>query len=195
VTSDNDKTGLDLKLEFVERRQSVRTPVSPLGEIAGSANLLEPLVFSTEGCEPSEQFSAWQQHMAPLLDLRLPDGIRPGEGFLANQAVWDLGGMLLIQQTAPAFSYERPKEKVRFSSIDHWQISFLRSGHSWTGVDGRVAENEPGMIDVRSAIHFGGGPLRRNLCPLSFLSTSLPAVAACRKPAIMSLWAVIAPNC
>jgi len=170
VTSDNDKTGLDIKLEFVERRQSVRTPVSPLGEVAGSANLLEPLIFSTEGCEPSEQFSAWQQHMALLLDLRLPDGIRPGEGFLASQAVWDLGGMLLIQQTAPAFSYERPKEKVRFSSIDHWQISFLRSGHSWTGVDGRVAENEPGMIDVRSL----GYPFRGRAIASESVSLIIP---------------------
>ena len=150
MTADSDKTGQDLRSEFVERRQSVRVPVSPLGEIVGGSNLLEPLIFTTEYYEPSQQFAAWQQHMQPLLDIRLPDGVRPSDGFIASQTVWNLGGMLLVQQTAPAFSYERPKEKVRFSPIDHWQIGFLRSGHSWTGVDGRVAESEPGMIDVRS---------------------------------------------
>ena len=170
MTSDNDKTAQDFELEFVERRQSVRVPVSPLGEIAGGSNLLEPLIFTTECYEPSEQFAAWQQHMLPLLDMRLPDGVHASDGFLASQTVWNLGGMLLIQQSAPAFSYERPKEKVRFSTIDYWQIGFLRSGHSWTGVDGRVAENEPGMIDVRSL----GYPFRGRAIASESVSLIIP---------------------
>ena len=170
MTSDNDKTAQDFELEFVERRQSVRVPVSPLGEIAGGSNRLEPLVFTTECYEPSEQFAAWQQHMLPLLDMRLPDGVHASDGFLASQTVWNLGGMLLIQQSAPAFSYEQPKEKVRFSTIDHWQIGFLRSGHSWTGVDGRVAENEPGMIDVRSL----GYPFRGRAIASESVSLIIP---------------------
>ena len=108
MTADSDKTGQDLRSEFVERRQSVRVPVSPLGEIVGGSNLLEPLIFTTEYYEPSQQFAALQQHMQPLLDIRLPDGVRPSDGFIASQTVWNLGGMLLVEQTAPAFSYERP---------------------------------------------------------------------------------------
>jgi len=92
VPSDSDKTGQDFKSEFVERRQSVRTPVSPLGEALGGTGVLKPLVFTTQDFEPSEQFFAWQQHMLPLLDLRLPDGISPSDGFPASQTVWDLGG-------------------------------------------------------------------------------------------------------
>jgi len=88
--------------------------------------------------------------MSALLETRLPDKIDPEDGFVVRQAVWDLGGMLFMQQTAPAYRYERSPDKVRFSPIDHWQITFLRSGRSWTGVDGRVAQNEPGMLEIRS---------------------------------------------
>jgi AraC-like DNA-binding protein len=48
-------------------------------------------------------------------------------------------------------------QKIRFSPIDHWRIAFLRSGRTWTEVDGHVAQNEPGMMEVRSL----GRPFRR----------------------------------
>lgn len=150
MTSPSDKATSDLKPEFVERRQSPRVPLARLGEEARSTNILAPLVFTTEQLDPSAQFSAWQQHMAPLYDVRLPEGVRDRDGFAVSQKVWNLRGMLLIEQSAPPFSYERTAEKVRFSPIDHWQVSFLRDGRSWTSVDGRVAENEPGMINIRS---------------------------------------------
>ncbi|EXL03301.1 helix-turn-helix domain-containing protein [Brucella anthropi] len=150
MTSPSDKASRDLKPDFVERRQSVRVPLAPLGEDARSTNILTPLVFTTEELEPCAQFPTWQQHVAPLYDVRMPDGVNAEDGFAVTQKVWDLRGMLLIEQTVPPFSYERTAEKVRFSPIDHWQISFLRSGRTWTAVDDRVAENEPGMINIRS---------------------------------------------
>ncbi|KXO73961.1 helix-turn-helix domain-containing protein [Brucella anthropi] len=150
MTSPSDKATRDLKPDFVERRQSARVPLAPLGEDARSANILAPLVFTTEQLEPAAQFAAWQQHVAPLYEVRMPDGVNAADGFAVTQKVWNLHGMLLIEQSVPSFSYERTAEKVRFSPIDHWQISFLRRGRTWTSVDGRVAENEPGMINIRS---------------------------------------------
>jgi AraC-like DNA-binding protein len=150
VTSPSDKATRDLKPDFVERRQSARVPLATLGEDARSANTLAPLVFTTEQLESAAQFAAWQQHVAPLYEVRMPDGVNAADGFAVTQQVWNLHGMLLIEQSVPSFSYERTAEKVRFSPIDHWQISFLRRGRTWTSVDGRVAENEPGMINIRS---------------------------------------------
>ena len=150
MTSPSDKATRDLKPDFVERRQSARVPLAPLGEDARSANILAPLVFTTEQLEPAAQFAAWQQHVAPLYEVRMPDGVNAADGFAVTQKIWNLHGMLLIEQSVPSFSYERTAEKVRFSPIDHWQISFLRRGRTWTSVDGRVAENEPGMINIRS---------------------------------------------
>ncbi|PQA73942.1 helix-turn-helix domain-containing protein [Brucella oryzae] len=150
MTSPSDKATRNLKPEFVERRRSARVPLAPLGEDARSANILTPLVFTTEELEPSAQFPAWQQHVTHLYDVRMPEDVSIEDGFAVTQKVWDLRGMLLVEQSVPPFSYERTAEKVRFSPIDHWQVSFLRSGRTWTAVDGGVAENEPGMINIRS---------------------------------------------
>lgn len=88
--------------------------------------------------------------MAPLIDTRLPEELRTDDGFQASQIVWNLEGALLIQQETPPFSYQRSPEKLRFSAIDHWQITFLRTGRTWTSVNGHIAENEPGMMEIRA---------------------------------------------
>lgn len=146
---DEDKD-THLASEFVERRRWPRVSQAPLVQEAVPGPCLVPLRFETEGFPLDRQFPAWREHMSALLNTRLPDNIDPKDGFAARQAVWNLGGMLFVQQTAPAFRYERSADMVRFSPIDHWQITFLRTGRTWTGVDGRVAQNEPGMLEIRS---------------------------------------------
>ena len=148
MTPMRDKATSELKSDFVERRRSARVPLARLGEQVRSANVLTPLIFTTAQLDACVQFSAWQQHIAPLYDVRLPDSA--DDGFAVTQKIWNLHGMLLIEQTAPPFSYERTAEQLRFSAIDHWQISFLRSGRTWTSVDGGVAESEPGVVNIRS---------------------------------------------
>ncbi|MET4636092.1 hypothetical protein [Kaistia defluvii] len=78
--------------------------------------------------------------------------------------------MLFIQQSASAFRYERSQEKVRFSPIDHWLITLLRIGSTWTAVDGRVAENKPGMIAIRSL----GQPCRGRALATTSVSLVIP---------------------
>ncbi|PKA45361.1 AraC family transcriptional regulator [Rhizobium sullae] len=159
MMSDNDDDRHS-EPDFVERRRWPRVSQDPPGEHDVKKTVLVPLVFETESLPPYQQFPAWQEHMAVLSDTRLPDNVHPDDGFVARQAVWNLGGMLLLQQTIPAFSYERSPDTVRFSPIDHWQITFLRAGRTWTGNAGRVVQNEPGMIEVRSLGHpFSGRAL------------------------------------
>ncbi|SCB36575.1 helix-turn-helix domain-containing protein [Rhizobium multihospitium] len=135
---------------FVERRRWPRISEAPIcGETADLPELVS-LPFSTSNEVPSQQFPAWQKHMAPLIDAYLPESGQAGDGFAATQTIWNLEGALLIQQQTPAFSYERSPEKLRFSAIDHWQITFLRTGKTWTSVNGHVVENEPGMMEIRA---------------------------------------------
>jgi AraC-like DNA-binding protein len=136
--------------ESVERRRWPRVSQAPLGGEEDYSASLAPLRFETESFPPSQQFPAWREHISALADTRLPDDARPGEGFVVRQAVWDLEGMLFLQQTVPAFSYERSPDMVRFSPIDYWMITFLQAGRTWTGFGGRVAQNEPGMMEIRS---------------------------------------------
>ncbi|MES0207095.1 AraC family transcriptional regulator [Mesorhizobium sp. LNHC209A00] len=143
-----------------ERRRWLRVSQEPLGNDENTAQSLVALRFETDGLPRPEQFPAWRAHISSLAEARLPDSVAPEDGFSVRQAVWNLGGMLLLQQSVPAFSYERSAEMVRFSPLDHWLITFLRTGRSWTGIDGRVAENEPGMMEIRSLGNpFGGRAL------------------------------------
>lgn len=123
----------------------------PRNEAAPSlAPALEPLSFSTLELAPQDQFAAWQAHMAPLVEVRLPDDKSLDDGFPANHTAWNLGGMLIVQQHAPAHSYMRSAAKLRSSAIDHWYIALPHTGQSWTEVDRRIAEGQPGKLEIRS---------------------------------------------
>lgn len=135
--------------DSVERRRSPRLPQPPLFPEIQAGMALEFLSFSNLDLAADRQFSAWQQYMMPLIDIRLPGNARVDDPFLVRQSIWNLEGVLLIQQDSPEFSFARSAEEVRFSAIDHWQITFLHTGKTWTNTNGRVVENAPGMMEVR----------------------------------------------
>ncbi|MER8588604.1 helix-turn-helix domain-containing protein [Mesorhizobium sp. M1338] len=108
--------------------------------------------------------------MAPLVEVRLPDDKSLNDGFPADHTAWNLGGMLMVQQRAPAHSYMRSAAKLRSSSIDHWYIVLPRTGRSWTEVDRRVAENQPGKLEFRSL----GYPFRGRVTDSESLFLYLP---------------------
>ncbi|WP_173934748.1 AraC family transcriptional regulator [Chelativorans sp. Marseille-P2723] len=111
---------------------------------------LDPLIFSTEHLPRQEQFFAWQAQMTPLVDVILPQGARPEDGFAAGQIVWNLGSILFVQQQTPAYSYARSAARLRSSPIDHWYIKLPRTGCSWTEVNGQAVENRSGSVELRS---------------------------------------------
>ncbi len=51
--------------------------------------------------------------MAPLVDVRLPDGVSEQDGFAAELTGWHLGDLLVVQQVTPAHSYERSQTMLR----------------------------------------------------------------------------------
>ncbi len=159
----------DSKTVQVERRRFPRD-TKPPGEHPAPPPALKPLRFSTRDLEPAQQFFAWQSYVAPLVDIRRPDSIPADTGFVADHAVWNLGGMLVVQQSTPAHSYMRSEAKVRSSPIDHWHISVLRGGRTWTEVGGHVSEGEPGNVELRSLGH----PFRGRSTDAQTLSIYLP---------------------
>ncbi len=78
--------------------------------------------------------------MAPLVDVHLPEGKSPEDGFLAEQIGWHLGNILIVQQRAQAHRYIRDQAMLRSSPIDHWNVGLHRSGQAWTEVNRRVTE-------------------------------------------------------
>ncbi len=136
---------------FVERRRSVRLQQKAVADVEETkSGILTPLHFRTKIFPKMQQHLAWQGWMSAVIDSRLPDEVRPDDGFDVQQTIWNLGGLLIVQQMLPAFSYERSADRVRLSPLDHWQITFLRAGYSWNEAGGNVARNEQGMIELRS---------------------------------------------
>lgn len=134
----------------VERRRWPRDAPSEEAVAVTALPVLKPLVFSTRDLAPARQFHAWQAHVSAIHDTSLPDGVTTSDGFPADQTAWNLGSMLVVQQSVPAHGFKRPAAMLRSSSIDHWHVVLMRTGRSWTEVDGRVAANRPGEVQFGS---------------------------------------------
>ncbi|MGH9897391.1 MAG: helix-turn-helix domain-containing protein, partial [Pyrinomonadaceae bacterium] len=134
------------------------------------APALRPLRFSTLEFPLADQFDAWREYVSGVVDVRLPDHQSPSVGFLAEHTAWNLGGMLIAQQRVPSHSYVRSEARHRTSSIDHWVIAIMRSGRSWTEMNGVVVENEPGKAVMRSL----GFPFRGRAIDAESLQLYLP---------------------
>ncbi|PJR14391.1 AraC family transcriptional regulator [Sinorhizobium meliloti] len=134
----------------MERRRWPRDPAARKDRSTERSPALVPSRFSTRELPPHEQFRSWRAHMAPLVDVRLPDGVSEEDGFAAELTGWHLGDLLIVQQVTPAHSYERSQTMLRSSPIDHWNVGLFRSGRSWTEADRRVTETGPGEFFFRS---------------------------------------------
>lgn len=165
-----DEAGGDAPQAQEERRRWPRQSKTAEEPAALPSSALQPLKFSTHDLPRIDQFPAWQAYLAPLFDIKLPDGAKLENGFLADHTAWNLGSMLIVQQNAPAHSYLRSSAKLRSNTIDHWHVVVLRTGRSWTEVDGLVCEDEPGKIEFRSL----GYPFRGRLTDAQSLSVFLP---------------------
>ena len=169
----------DDKPAQAERRRFPRSSTTIGEEQRQQIPALKPLLFSTRDLEPRAQFAAWQAYIAPLIDIRLPDNISTEAGFLAEHVAWNLGGILITQQSTPPHSYLRSQAKVKTNLVDHWHISVLHSGRTWTEVDGLVSEGEPGKVELRSLGH----PFRGRSTEAKTLSLILPRTLLSDAPA------------
>jgi len=169
IKAKDSMQGNEIEPVLGERRRFPRQAAATEEEQSVSS-ALKPLVFSTRDLAPIDQFAAWQAYVAPLIDVQRPDVSSLDAEFVANHTAWNLGGMLVVQQDTPPHSYLRSQARVRSDLIDHWHVSILRSGHTWTEVDGRVSEGEPGNVELRSLAH----PFRGRSTQLRSLSLYLP---------------------
>ncbi|MBB3233676.1 AraC-like DNA-binding protein [Phyllobacterium endophyticum] len=165
-----DDTGGDAPPVHGERRRWPRSARPVEDAVAATFPALQPLKFTTRDLPPSDQFAAWQTYLAPLVDIKLPEGAGTESGFPADHTAWNLGSMLVVQQDAPAHSYLRSSARLRSNTIDHWHVVVLRSGRTWTEVDGLVCEGEPGKVEFRSL----GYPFRGRTTDAKSMSVFLP---------------------
>ncbi|WP_246711742.1 helix-turn-helix domain-containing protein [Phyllobacterium myrsinacearum] len=154
----------------LERRRWPRQPAAQDRLNSFEPPALKPLHFSTFQLPPEDQFDAWKEYVSGVVDVRIPDQQSTSAGFLAEHTAWNLGGMLIAKQRVPGHSYARSETRHRTSSIDHWVIAIMRSGRSWTEMNGAVVENEPGKAVIRSL----GFPFRGRATDAESLQLYLP---------------------
>lgn len=162
----------------MERRRWPRDPTARKDRLSERSPALVPSRFSTRDLPPQEQFRSWRAHMAPLVDVHLPDGKSPDDGFLAEQIGWHLGSVLIVQQHTQAHSYIRDQSMLRSSPIDHWNVGLLRSGRIWTEVSRHVTETGAGEVFFRSLSYPYRGRMTDCAAVLVFLPYELLAVDA-----------------
>ncbi|WP_052950418.1 helix-turn-helix domain-containing protein [Devosia limi] len=82
------------------------------------------------------QFAAWRDLAAPYVDI-LPATASP-PGFIADLEIWDLGSVAFMHGRSPAIAYARTAHHLRANPIDHWFLTFARSGNSTLRPGGRA---------------------------------------------------------
>lgn len=154
---------------FLRHGEGVTEPVT----LPSTAPPVPSLHFSTQDLPQTEQFQAWRAYMRTIIDVQLPENVRPEDGFFATHTVWHLGKMLLVRQKSDAYSYARTAAQLRYSPIDHWYLGLRRSGEAWTEVDGKVIKTGSGRVAFRTLGHPYRGRCTQSEITLLYMPYSL----------------------
>lgn len=109
---------------------------------------MEPHRFSTKPLHAQIQREAWAEWFQPVFDVR--DQGSDDAGFVAEYSVWNLGDVALTWVSAPATRTVRTATHLRRSPVDHWVISYCRTGPTAVVTNGLELEARPGIPFVWS---------------------------------------------
>jgi len=84
------------------------------------------IAFTTEGLPPSQQFDAYKQYCAPVIDIFPAE--RSGSGFEATCEMWALGPFAVRRVRTPAGRFARHAVQIRRDGLDHWVFNLVRCG-------------------------------------------------------------------
>ena len=126
-------------------------PVSAVrGSLATFASPLQSPIprfeFSTRHLPVSQQFVAWRDSFAPMLELVDPG--RTSDGFDGNQTLWDLGSLVFARIRADAVDFTSLAQHTRREPLDHWMLTLLLRGTMRTRTPNGALEVGPGLVQV-----------------------------------------------
>lgn len=98
-----------------------------LGNQTAGTNLCSRQVFSTHHLPAADQFEAWRQHLANIIDLQPAD--EPVDAFLARETRWEIGN-LTFTQAVFSKAPERSWHHLPQSCLDHWCLVLARPEQS-----------------------------------------------------------------
>ena len=87
---------------------------------------MTPDIFATRSVETHHQYEAWRQRWRPVLDVTAD--YPADQGFPAENMVWSLGGAAMSRVSAPPVRAVRRSGDLRRDGIDHWVLTYCRTG-------------------------------------------------------------------
>jgi AraC-like DNA-binding protein len=93
----------------------------------GASAAIRPLVVTTKGLPPHQQFEAWRDLCVPYLDTGRPRHT-PAAGFQATGTALPFGSYMYYHAVLPPYDYSRTSSRIRRDSLDHWIIAVCKRG-------------------------------------------------------------------
>lgn len=104
--------------------------------------------FSTKSLPYAQQFEAWHDSSASLVDT-IPL-LNPSLGFPAQREAWSLGSLAFASVQAPAVQLSRTIKQARRGALDHWMISIARHGERHIRSGDMSVSLPAGVVSVSS---------------------------------------------
>ncbi|HTO31920.1 MAG TPA: AraC family transcriptional regulator [Pararhizobium sp.] len=124
--------------------------------------------FSVSGLARSDQFAAWHDTFAPILELtEINDSTSEFHG---AQVLWDLGSLVFAQIITDELAFTSLPGHVRREPLDHWAITLLLSGRNRTDSERRTFSGGPGEVQI----HPFGRPFAGDISKSEMLMLFVP---------------------
>lgn len=103
---------------------------------------VDPIVFNTTS-QNVDGLDAWREWFHPILDISAID--TESRQFCSENRVWDIGGILLSSVIAPAARVTRARLNISRAPIDHWVITYNRSGTTEISTEKTTLQARPNI--------------------------------------------------
>lgn len=144
---------------------------------------LKPLAFSTMDLPAEQQFEAWRDHWASVIELT--DDPAPRPGYAATFRLWSFGHFALSTVAAPGCRFQRTRSQIRRDSLDLWMIHLPRTGSMRLRTESAEIAVPTGVPHVLSLDQAFGGERTEHEWLCLFVSRDAfpnlaPTIDACR---------------
>jgi hypothetical protein len=123
-------------------------PGGLVSEAARSNPAITRVAFTTEGLPPPEQFDAYRDHCAPVIEILPSEESR--SNYSATCEMWMLGRLALRRIHAPAGNFSRSAAQVRSDGLDHWVFNLARHGRQEARPETSTLRTDAGVLSVFS---------------------------------------------
>jgi AraC-like DNA-binding protein len=104
--------------------------------------------FATAGLPLSQQFDAYREYCAPVIDIFPNEESR--SGFEASCEMWVLGPFAVRRIHTPAGHFARSGAQVRRDGLDHWVFNVVRRGEQEARTTTGSLKTDAGVLSVFS---------------------------------------------